>query len=318
MYEYFKGEFDALPEFNSLTPHGRGIVNDLSVTPTSELISFDTNLSGAPSKESGNFALRFSCLLKIPTAGVWTFYLLSNDGSALYLSGKKIVSNDGSHYAIEKEGKLRIREPGFYPLTVLYFHKNGKMLEGVRTGPCLSFSYYFAGTGWLPYPADHVSKQTVPASSYFYNLNDEKTRLFLSSVSEAEECNYKLELSYEQSLEAELQDLSTKVYDFVINFSFTLQKTLQDFYQRFDKLFKRASEQPLTRISDNLTQTTDSDRALEDSLETKFAYVEKHLAGIQKLQCSYFFMLGLQVKLEENVSSVKIQVPRILLIIGSI
>jgi len=87
-----------------------------------------------------------------------------------------------------------------------------------------------------------------------------------------------------------------------------LQKTLTDFYQRFDKLFKRASEQPLTRNSDNVWQTVDSDRALEDSLDTKFAYVERHLAGIQKLQCSYFFMLGLQVKLEENAPLIKIQV----------
>lgn len=88
---------------------------------------------------------------------------------------------------------------------------NNNIIEGVRTGPCLSFSYYFAGTGWLPYPADHVSKRLVPASSYFYNVKDEKTRLFLSSVSEAEACNYEIELSYEQGLEAELQDLSSKV-----------------------------------------------------------------------------------------------------------
>ena len=87
-----------------------------------------------------------------------------------------------------------------------------------------------------------------------------------------------------------------------------MQKTLQDFYQRFDKLFKKASEQPLARNSQNSAETSESDLSLENSLESKFAYVERHLAGIQKLQCSYFFMLGLQVKLEENASSIKIQV----------
>lgn len=132
MYEYYKGEFDELPEFNSLTASSKGIINDISVTATSEFITFDTALSTAPSRKSGNFAMRFTCLLKIPTAGVWTFYLTSNDGSALYLSGKKIVSNDGSHYAVEKEGKLRIRESGYYPLTILYFHKNGKILGNIK------------------------------------------------------------------------------------------------------------------------------------------------------------------------------------------
>lgn len=85
-----------------------------------------------------------------------------------------------------------------------------------------------------------------------------------------------------------------------------MQKTLHDFYHRFDKLFKKSLEQPLTKNSDILLETLDC--AIEDSLETKFSHVEKHLASIQKLQCSYFFMLGLQVKLEENASSIRLQV----------
>ena len=229
VYEYFKGEFDTLPDFNTLPgSHSQGLMNQISINGTSEFIQFDKSLQGlSRSGEAGNFAIRFTALLRVPHAGLWTFYLTSNDGSALYLAGKKVVQHDGLHYATEKEGRIRIRAPGMYPLTVLYFHKNGKLLEGVRSGPTLSLSYYFPGSGWLPYPPDYVAKQTIPASSLFYNPYDDKVVQVLRQNSSSRgshgdeshdndpglNTDSKLNEDYTQALESDIREASSKMYN---------------------------------------------------------------------------------------------------------
>ena len=175
LFEYYPGEFDTLPEFNALSSsRSCGVVNTITVNATTEFVQFDPTIQFHRRHEAGNFAARFTAMLKIPHAGLWTFYLCSNDGSALYVNGKRVILNDGLHYSTEKEGRLRIKAPGFYPITILYFHKQGKLLEGVRAGPTLTFSYYFPGSGWLPYPPDYVAKQIVPTSALFYNPMDDR------------------------------------------------------------------------------------------------------------------------------------------------
>lgn len=70
-----------------------------------------------------------------------------------------------------------------YPATIHYFHKPGKLLETLRQGPhTLHLAYYCAGTGWSPFPADHVAKGTVPASSFYYDPQDEVVLRALDAV----------------------------------------------------------------------------------------------------------------------------------------
>jgi hypothetical protein len=45
--------------------------------------------------DCGNFAVRFSCYIKLSETALYTFYLESNDGSKLYLDDNLIVDNDG-------------------------------------------------------------------------------------------------------------------------------------------------------------------------------------------------------------------------------
>jgi len=56
----------------------------------------------------GDFAVRFRCHLKIPIEGEWTFFLGSNDGSALFIDGKQIINNDGTHYFLMAQGMIYI------------------------------------------------------------------------------------------------------------------------------------------------------------------------------------------------------------------
>jgi hypothetical protein len=102
----------------------------------------------------------------------------------------------------------------------LYFHKNGKLLEGVRSGPTLTLSYYFPGSGWLPYPPDYVAKQSIPASSLFYNPYDEKVLKILRNSAEGEaqggngylDPESKLNEDYTQALENDIREASSKMY----------------------------------------------------------------------------------------------------------
>ncbi|MBK9151214.1 MAG: DUF1080 domain-containing protein [Saprospiraceae bacterium] len=88
------------------------------------MANFD-NLSGNDFKElSDNFMLVAEGYLKIDTAGAYTLQIWSDDGSALYFSGQKILDNDGLHGADYKEMTLAL-EKGYYPFRMEYFQGGG-------------------------------------------------------------------------------------------------------------------------------------------------------------------------------------------------
>jgi signal transduction histidine kinase/CheY-like chemotaxis protein len=70
-YRYFEGEWNRLPEFERLTPASEG------VAPGVDLAAF--------SHRADDFGVEFTGWLWIGKAGVYTFYLASDDGSQLYL-----------------------------------------------------------------------------------------------------------------------------------------------------------------------------------------------------------------------------------------
>jgi putative heme-binding domain-containing protein len=75
-------------------------------------------------KENDQFALRFTGLIQIPTAGKYTFYISSDDGSRLYLGDKLLIDNDGLHGMSEKTGSIDL-QPGSQPIVVTYFDNGG-------------------------------------------------------------------------------------------------------------------------------------------------------------------------------------------------
>jgi hexosaminidase len=81
------------------------------------------------------FGLIFSGYVKIPTDGVYTFTLLSNDGSRLFVNDQLIVDNDGWHGSRERHGQIVLKE-GSHPLRLLYFQAGGgKELKVFIEGP---------------------------------------------------------------------------------------------------------------------------------------------------------------------------------------
>ncbi|KAI8816595.1 uncharacterized protein EV422DRAFT_544874, partial [Fimicolochytrium jonesii] len=306
LFEYFKGEFTGLPDFNTLQAHSAGVMKSIAVDGETEREVFDHGLKRARPTEVGNFAVRYTAQVKIPHAGPWTFYLASNDGAALYISGKKVIENDGSHYVTEKEGSIKIPAPGYYTFSVWYFHKNGKMMEGVRTGAYLTLSYYFAGSGWLPFPTDRVSKQVIPDSAYVHNPADERVVRILDA---SRALTWDLPDATEDAettianLEKDLRDISDRLI--------TLQTALEHSRRHTATLVRALATQRLFRPTEQILADLDT-RQGEDEWELLHArqkeFVEQHVGDVARLKTGYFFALGVHYKLQKGCFGFSIQV----------
>ncbi|AIE87581.1 large, multifunctional secreted protein [Fimbriimonas ginsengisoli Gsoil 348] len=88
---------------------------------TSDVVSTAT-LDGLDLKEP--FALLFEGGLVIEKAGRYTLGIGSDDGSVLYLDGKRILENDGAHGYYERTVTVDL-QPGVYPLQLTYFDAGG-------------------------------------------------------------------------------------------------------------------------------------------------------------------------------------------------
>ncbi|KAJ3149707.1 hypothetical protein HDU86_006884 [Geranomyces michiganensis] len=309
VFEYYKGDFASLPDFNTLGSYNAGVAQTIEIKPGTEAEVFDLNLQKGRSSEVGNFAVRYTAQLKIPTAGNWTFYLGANDGAALYISGRKVIDNDGSHYYKELQGTIKISKPGYYPITVTFFHRNGKMMEGVRASACLTLSYYFPGTGWTTFASsDKVAKMPIPEEALVHNARDERVALILDQnraltwdLPDAIESE-KLQLA---NLQQDLHDMSEKLV--------AVQRALAKERAQSQNLIRLLTKVPLFGpslgndhflLSDH---TRDSDEAYEDVHGKQLAFVQEHEREVARLRTGYFFSLGVQLKLLTKQNNFSVQ-----------
>ena len=81
------------------------------------------------------FGIQFSSTIKINSRGEYHFYLLSDDGSRLYINNTLVVDNDGGHGAIERKGSISL-QPGFHKITLDYHNQQGgAWLDAFYKGP---------------------------------------------------------------------------------------------------------------------------------------------------------------------------------------
>ncbi|AHM62947.1 hypothetical protein D770_23510 [Flammeovirgaceae bacterium 311] len=126
-YKYYAttsgNPWKVLPDFSRLTPVKTGTV---------------TNFSLAPRTQSNYYAFMFDGKILIETAGTYTFYANSDDGSQLFINGSMVVNNDGAHAAIEKSGSVYL-EAGLHDIKVTYFeHISSETLTVRYDGPGIS------------------------------------------------------------------------------------------------------------------------------------------------------------------------------------
>jgi len=106
----YEGNWNMVPDFSTLKPVRSG-----------ESAGLDLTVAG----RSNNFGVRFEGFLKIETEGDYTFHLGSDDGSLLFLDGRKVVDNDGVHPHSVASGRVKLSK-GLHPLRVDYIQGGGE------------------------------------------------------------------------------------------------------------------------------------------------------------------------------------------------
>ncbi len=110
---YYEGEWNKLPDFGK-----EKILNEKVV----EMINLEY------ANEFYNYGMVFSGYIKVDNDGIYKFFTRSDDGSALYIDGKKVVDNDGHHAPVEKSGEIVLKK-GLHKIRVEYFQSGeGKAL----------------------------------------------------------------------------------------------------------------------------------------------------------------------------------------------
>lgn len=126
--EVFDGDWNALPDFQSLQP-------------IQHLISKNCVLPELAHRE------RIGCLFRgfvqMPRDNVYRLAITSDDGSRLWIDGKLIVDNDGLHTPQTKDGTIALAA-GLHSIAVGYFNNTGRTSLAVTITPA----------GAIPFPID--------------------------------------------------------------------------------------------------------------------------------------------------------------------
>ncbi len=128
-FKYYEGAWSSLPNFNTLTP-------------VKTYRSANVDISLRTRNRNDYFAFLWEGTITIPTAGVYTFETISDDGSKLYFNSlynpaaTATVNNDGIHAPTSATGIVNITSAGVYPITISYFEREGgEKMEVYWTGP---------------------------------------------------------------------------------------------------------------------------------------------------------------------------------------
>ena len=81
-----------------------------------------------PDSVKGNIGLIITGYIQVPEDGIYTFALLSDDGSTLKIDHQMVVDNDGEHSPREIIGQHAMKA-GLHPIEVKFFDHNGGLLR---------------------------------------------------------------------------------------------------------------------------------------------------------------------------------------------
>lgn len=157
-YQFYTGTWDLLPNFSTLTPSKTGTVANFDLTPRTQ---------------NDNFAFRFTGNIQIATAGAYTFYTTSDDGSKLYINGTQVVNNDGLHGMVEASGAITLTA-GTHNIEVTVFERTGG--EGLE----------------VRYQGPGIAKQLIPNSAFSNSIAVTSVSLNRTSASTMVGKNFQL------------------------------------------------------------------------------------------------------------------------------
>lgn len=108
-YSYYEGNFERLPDFARLKPKRGGTAP-----------GFELSVASRPA----NYAVVFEGAFRAVREAEHTFHVGSDDGSRLYVDGRLVVDNDGTHPMVYKSGKVKLTK-GAHKVRVEFFQGGG-------------------------------------------------------------------------------------------------------------------------------------------------------------------------------------------------
>jgi hypothetical protein len=108
-YDYFEKFFVSTEDMDSLKPNKSGVIDKFTIENT---------------KTNNYFGYQYEGYIKVPKDGIYTFYLLSNDGSRLFIDHEKLIENEANHGSIEEPGRIALKK-GLHHIKVRYFQCGG-------------------------------------------------------------------------------------------------------------------------------------------------------------------------------------------------
>ena len=152
-----------------------GKLYNLSVYVDGEYVN-SLNVSDDVATRDNHFGMKFETSFAVDNEGGYSFKLLSEGGSQLFVNGELVVDNDGLHAATEAEGSVQLGV-GTHSISIIYFEQESEeLLEVSYSAPGGEFTkltqarltsqthwWYYEGT-WETLPT--FSGMSVSRSGY--------------------------------------------------------------------------------------------------------------------------------------------------------
>jgi hypothetical protein len=138
---FVKPGTDKLPNFQKLKSQGSIYTNVLHVPPR----DFSEGFPGVTERFEW-FAIDYNGRFWIQDPGKYDFFLLSDDGSKLYVDGKMVINNDGVHPGVARAGTAALKA-GVHRVRISYF-------QGPRFHVALLLDVRRPGEDWHPFNLD--------------------------------------------------------------------------------------------------------------------------------------------------------------------
>lgn len=133
--KYVKAPYaEAIPAPSSLQPGLKAVWHDFRGNLCADIDAapvkgeYVVESVSIPEEVKGDIGLVLTGYLEVPTDGIYTFALLSDDGSTLTLDGELLGDNDGAHSSVEIIVQKALKA-GLHPIDVRYFDCNGGVLQ---------------------------------------------------------------------------------------------------------------------------------------------------------------------------------------------
>jgi hypothetical protein len=119
-YEYFEvDDLKQLPDMDKLKPVRTGVIDRLAILPV---------------HRPDSFAVRYRGYLEVPADDIYSFRLISDDGSELRIGDQVLISHDGMHDARSERQATIPLAAGKHRIEVRYFDGSDKEVLLLRYG----------------------------------------------------------------------------------------------------------------------------------------------------------------------------------------